>query len=179
MIERRILAEVLQAAEALDDWRSLGLTGSEAGCGIHVAVMLEPFLGHILAGRKSIESRFSKYKITPYGAVDEGDFVLLKAGPLRASFRASSVRHIELDPGERARLVRDHSRAICADRAFWQARENKSFATLIGVSDVRRLTPIRISKKDRRGWLVVRESAARREPIAPTGPAPAGTEVQE
>ncbi|WP_439681817.1 hypothetical protein [Embleya sp. MST-111070] len=159
MIETRILAEILQATEAWDDWDSLGLIDGDDLCGVHIAVMVEPFLGYILDGQKTIESRFSKPLIAPYQRITEGDVVLLKAGPVRASFRASSVEFLELDDTERARLARDCSDAICADEAFWQAREDKQYATLIGISEVRRLTPIRISKNDRRGWLVLREAA--------------------
>ncbi|MYS87906.1 hypothetical protein [Embleya scabrispora] len=159
MIETRILTEILQATEKWDDWGSLGLIDDDEPCGVHVAVMVEPFLGYILKGRKTIESRFSKPLIAPHQRIAEGDVVLLKAGPVRASFRASSVEFLELDDTERARLARDSSDAICADEAFWQARENKQYATLIGISEVRHLTPIRISKNDRRRWLVLREAA--------------------
>lgn len=104
--------------------------------------------------------------IAPYQRVSEGDVVLLKAGLVRASFRASSVEFVELDDSERTRLVRDCSDAICADEAFWRAREDKQYATLIGISEVRLLTPIRISKSDRRGWLVLRESARDSEQLS-------------
>jgi hypothetical protein len=158
VIEAKVLSEVMRAATELDDWGSLGLSASGDTCGVHVAVMLQPFFGYILEGRKTVETRFSKMPIAPYLRVAEGDVVLLKAGTVRASFRASSVEFVEVDTKEQARLARDFSDAICADQEFWRARENKRHATLIGIADVRRLTPITISKKDRRGWLVLRET---------------------
>jgi hypothetical protein len=49
--------------------------------------MVEPYLGYILEGKKTIESRFSKPLIPPYRRVALGDVVLLKAGAIAASFR--------------------------------------------------------------------------------------------
>lgn len=160
MIEARILAEVKEAAGRHDDWRALGLFKDGGGStGVHIAVMVDPFLSYILEGKKTIESRFSKHLIAPYKRISEQDVVLLKAGPLVASFRASSVECVELNETERKRLIDGYSEAICADEAFWEARENKNYATLIGISDVQALTPVKVSKNDRRGWLVLRDGA--------------------
>jgi predicted transcriptional regulator len=157
MIEERILAELTEAAKEHDDWQTLY---SDWQCqpfiGIHLAVMVEPFLTYILEGKKTIESRFSKPLIAPFERIAVGDLVLLKAGPLVGSFRASSVECIKLTSRVLKELQRDRSEAICADDEFWAAREGKSYATLVGISDVRPLTPVRVSKSDRRGWLVLR-----------------------
>lgn len=159
MIEDRILAEIREAADTHRDWESLGVfSGRSSPYGLHLAVMVEPFLTYILDGSKTIESRFSKNMIAPFKRVHEGDVVFLKSGPLVASFRATSPEFIELDETERKRLARDHSDEIRADEEFWQARQGKNYATLIGISEVRPLTPVKVSKNDRRGWIVLRDS---------------------
>lgn len=160
MREARILQQIATAAETRDDWKQLELlAGESATVGVHIACMIEPFLGYILEGKKTIESRFSKPLIAPYQRAAVGDVILLKAGPIVASFRTEWVEFIKLDEHERARLVRDHSKAICADDDFWEARADKRYATLLGISDVRRLTPLKVDKQDRRGWMVLRDGA--------------------
>jgi hypothetical protein len=167
MIEERILSEVMKAARENSDWHSLGLFGDgSSAIGVHLAVMVEPFLTYIIEGKKTIESRFSKPLIAPYKRIAEKDVVLLKAGPVVASFRVTTVEFIELNDTERQRLVCDYSSAICADSEFWAAREDKNYATLVGISDVRRLTPVKVSKNDRRGWLVLRDGAHEHEQLS-------------
>jgi hypothetical protein len=161
MSPTHILQQISEAADAYEDWNHLELFAEHStGAGIHIACMVEPFLEYILEGRKTIESRFSKPLIPPYRSISAGDFVLLKAGPIVASFRASTVEFVELTHGRIRQLAEDHSGAICADEEFWTARADKNYATLIGVCDVRRLTPIKVDKQDRRGWVVLRDIAA-------------------
>jgi len=160
MGETRILHQIADAAATYDDWKQLELFAGEPGIGLHIACMVEPFLGYILEGRKTIESRFSKPLIPPYQRVAIGDVVLLKAGPIVASFRAASVEFIELNDYELARLIKNHSTAICADEEFWRTRADKRYATLLGISDVRKLTPLKVDKQDRRGWMMLRDGVA-------------------
>jgi hypothetical protein len=160
MSEARILHQIASAADTYNDWKQLELfAGDSSEAGLHIACMVEPFLGYILEGRKSIESRFSKPLIPPYQRVAVDDVVLLKAGPIVASFRTASVEFIELNDREFNRLVTDYSAAICADEDFWKARAGKRYATLLGISDVWQLAPLKIDKHDRRGWMVLRGNA--------------------
>lgn len=159
MSESQILHEIATAADTYDDWKRLELfTDDSPEVGLHIACMVEPFLGYILEGKKTIESRFSKPLIPPYRCVAVGDVVLLKAGPIVASFRTASAEFIELNDHEFNRLITDHSADLCADEEFWDARSDKRYATLLGISDVRQLTPLMVNKHDRRGWLVLRHN---------------------
>ena len=159
MSNAAIIDRLMSASESYPDWRQFAtdVTGHNSMCGIHIAVMLDPFLGYVLDGTKTIESRFSKHLIAPYQRVAVGDLVFLKAGPIVAVFRASSVECFDLNDTERVRVRQCYSDQICADDAFWEARSDRNYATLIGISHVHRLTPIAIPKHDRRGWLVLRE----------------------
>jgi len=132
---------------------------------VHLAVMVEPFLSYILDGKKSIESRFSKYAIAPFYQIEPGDLVLLKltGGPVIGCFTTDSVEFVALNERERERLQRHYSVAICADGAFWEARQDKRYATLVGVRDVQILDPAPVAKSDRRGWVVLQTRRASHE----------------
>lgn len=159
MSEAQILHQISSASDTYDDWKRLELFADDSPeTGLHIACMVEPFLGYILEGRKSIESRFSKPLIPPYQRVAVGDVVLLKTGLIVASFRTASVEFIELNEREFNRLVTDYSAAICADEEFWKARTDRRYATLLGIGDVCQLTPLKINKRDRRGWMVLRDN---------------------
>lgn len=129
----------------------------QQGRTVHLAVMVEPFLSYILDGKKSIESRFSKHAIAPFYQIEPDDLVLLKltGGPVVGCFATSSVEFVALNEEERKRLRQHYSAAICADPDFWEARQDKRYATLVGVRDVQVLDPAPVAKSDRRGWVVL------------------------
>lgn len=164
MVNQDILDELLAATRRHDEWAKLRQHLEDLTINVHLAIMLEPFLTYILKGSKTIESRFAKNAIAPYESVSVGDLVLLKAGPVVGSFRASSTYFTTLDEKSGlAKLRLEYGRAICAtDDAFWNARADKRYATLIGIEEVRRLPPVPVPKRDMRGWVVVR--AAERHP---------------
>lgn len=129
--------------------------------GIHLAVFVEPFLTKILQGKKTVESRFAKKRIAPYQLVKEGDILILKAssGPVLGVCEVGQVWFYRLDPGVRDSIRRDYSVALCAeDPSFWEQRTGASYATLMQIKSVMALSPVRVSKRDRRGWVVIKES---------------------
>src|SRR3954453_16131391 len=78
----------------------LGAPGSGLpSCGIHLAVFLEPFLGYVLNGSKTVESRFSVNRCAPFGKVHQGDVVLLKRSgrPVVGIARVQTVWSYHLD----------------------------------------------------------------------------------
>lgn len=44
----------------------------------HIAILRQPYFNIVLNGEKTIESRWSMHKVTPYGKVNIGDEILLK-----------------------------------------------------------------------------------------------------
>ena len=157
MGEADILA-VLQAACGSDDaWNHLSPLLEDDDLGVHLAVMVEPYLTYLLSGEKIIESRFSKNAIIPYQRIGMGDVVFLKCGPVLGCFQVSSTHFFELADGDLARIRQGYAEQICAHTdEFWQARADKRYATLIGVDHVSRLPPVPVPKRDMRGWVVVR-----------------------
>jgi len=128
---------------------------------IHLAVMVEPYLSYVLQGRKSVESRFSMRRSTPYGRVKTGDVILLKhsGGPIVGVCYVTDTWFYELDPQSWTEVREVFTEALCAqDPSFWQDRQSASFASLMRVQRVRPLKPIKYSKQDRRGWVVLQAS---------------------
>jgi hypothetical protein len=129
---------------------------------VHLAVLVEPFLGYILEGSKRVESRFSTVRTPPFRAVREGDLLLLKeaAGPIVAATFATEVWcYASLTARTRDDLRTRFGLDLRDDvPGFWEQRERARYATLIRLGEVATLnTPIDCPKTDRRGWVVLRE----------------------
>ena len=127
---------------------------------IHLAILLEPYLKFILEGSKTVESRFSRHRIAPYGAVEAGDVVLLKGSSAKAVSGLCIVRKVwsyQLNPDNLQYIKDDFATALRADASsFWEERKAARFATLMRVAEVYPLPPIGVRKRDRRGWVVLR-----------------------
>lgn len=129
--------------------------------GVHLAVFVEPYLQYLLDGKKTVESRFSANRCAPYQRVATGDVIFLKksGGPICGICRVDHVWDYVLDPSAWEIIKHEFGRAICAqDPSFWSARESASFATLMSVRHARRLPPMNVEKRDRRGWVVLKPS---------------------
>ncbi len=105
----------------------------------------------ILNGIKTIEARFSKSKIAPFGVVSPGDLVYIKpAGKdIIGQFRVQKVFSFEgLEMGDISQINDIYGVEIA---------KNAKVATLIFIEKtVRFLTsPLKVSKKDLRGWAVL------------------------
>jgi hypothetical protein len=150
-ISARILTELHDAARAYPDWAAILAERTT----LHIAVTAEPFLSYIFVGKKTVESRFSIHRITPYGHVNPGDIVLMKSGGIVGCFTVSWVElhDLTLDPLED--IAAKYGDAICGDADFWAQKSDKRYATLMGIDAVRRLPPVSITKADRRAWLTL------------------------
>lgn len=148
-----------------------GLLGTLQG-GIHLAVLREPFLRDLIAGRKTAECRMSIYRAVPFGLVEPGDLVLVKAlsGPVVASFRAAWVESIQgptwfetIKGSSVVEQVQSRFQTqLCAPDDFFTYKASSRFATVIGVGDLVAVYPIKIAKRDRRPWVILALSDAAR-----------------
>jgi hypothetical protein len=131
---------------------------------VHLAVFVEPFLRYILSGQKTIESRFSMHNRPPFGSVAANDLVLLKrsGGPVAGICRVERVWYYQLDSENRDEIRKTFGAAMCAsDPEFWRSRETARFASLMRIAGVKAMSPLRVAKRDRRGWVVVNGRQAR------------------
>ena len=134
---------------------------AESHAGIHLAVMREPFLSYLVAGLKTVESRFSVNRVDPFDRIKSGDLVLLKAGAVVGAFIVDDVDCRLLPPGGISAVRQEFGSEIMADDDFWALKQDARFATLLTVGEIFDFSPFEVSKRDMRGWVVLR--AADRE----------------
>jgi hypothetical protein len=138
----------------------LGAPGAKLpSCGIHLAVFVEPFLGYVLDGSKTVESRFSVNRCAPFGRVSQSDVVLLKraGGPVVGIAQVRAVWSYHLDKSSLRLIRKRFAEALHAqDPGFWEQRREATYATLMSIEHVLGLKPLEWKKRDRRGWVVIR-----------------------
>lgn len=119
----------------------------------------------ILSGKKTIETRFSKNRIAPFGEVGIGDIVYMKlpGKEIIGQFRVKKVFNYEgLELVDVDKIFSDFSAQVSVgdtleDAKYHQEKRKSSFGTLIFIGESERFitSPIRIKKKDQRGWAVL------------------------
>ena len=131
----------------------------KTGCGVHLAVLVEPYLSLILDGKKTIESRFSQNRQTPFERVFPGDILLLKrsSGPIEGLCIVSDSWFYRLKP-ETWTEIEKFRQALCMDNSeFWQEKRKALYGSLMRIAYVERLPPFQTAKLDPRGWVTLRE----------------------
>ncbi|MEM6756175.1 MAG: hypothetical protein AAF586_03340 [Planctomycetota bacterium] len=129
---------------------------------IHVAILKPAYLRAILDGAKTIESRMTRTRQPPHGAVAVGERVFLKAsgGPFGAMARVASVRSWD-DANEAVvrEVWRKHHAAIGGDPAYWKSKLDSRYMTLMGLREVE---PIDVGPRYRvanmRAWYTLDEA---------------------
>jgi hypothetical protein len=156
------VAAVAQSLASDPEWLRRIASATTGPRGVHLAVCLEPFLGYILSGRKTIESRFGVTRAAPYGRVRCGDFVLLKqaSGPVVGLCDIGEVWSCQIQSQDDMEAIRrEFSTPLCAtDPEFWNQRQAAHYVTLMRVRNVRSVHPVPFAKRDRRGWVVLKPS---------------------
>lgn len=124
---------------------------------IHLAIFVEPFLKYVLTGKKTIETRFSAVRCAPFEQVRGGDVVLLKksGGNIIGICQIRSAWFYRLEKDSWSD-IKKFAGEICAESPeFWEQRKKASYATLMRVQNVHSILPIKVAKRDRRGWVVI------------------------
>ncbi|MEO0474818.1 MAG: hypothetical protein AAF085_02445 [Planctomycetota bacterium] len=106
---------------------------------IHVAILKPGYIKAILDGRKTIESRMTKTKQPPYGQVESGERIYLKAsgGPFMATAIAGEVNSFSALAPDSIQQIRDkHGEQIGGDDAYWDMKRDSKYATLIELTKV-------------------------------------------
>ena len=114
----------------------------------------------ILAGKKNIESRFSKTKIGPFGAISSGDLVYIKTSgrDIIGQFRVKKV--IFFEGFNREDLIEIKARykdELNVEENYWKDKEYARYLTLIFIGNSSRFitSPIKAPKKDLRDWVTL------------------------
>lgn len=126
----------------------------------HLVILKKPYLDAILAGRKRVESRFTKTRRVPFGRVQAGDKLFLKqsSGPVCATATVAAVKSFENLTPKRIRELRTrYNDLIVGSGEYWQGRADCAFGFLVWLGDVRAVEQVRIAKKDWRAWVILTE----------------------
>lgn len=123
--------------------------------GVHLGVFSEPYLSLVLAGEKTVESRFSRVRSAPFQEVSPDDVLLLKAvaGPVCGIAKISAVWFYDLAHVPLADVRRQFGERICGSDSFWESQADASYVSLLELTGVKALPPIQADKRDRRGWV--------------------------
>lgn len=122
---------------------------------LHLGVFSEPYLGYILEGRKTTESRFSKNKIAPYQQINKDDVVIMKksSGNIVGYFTIKDVLFLDLSEISIDEVKRKYGKELCVDEMFWLSKKNSNYATLIFIDEVVHFEAFAIHKKGMQSWI--------------------------
>lgn len=131
----------------------------------HLAIFNKPSALAILNGKKTVETRFSTSKIAPFGKVSVGDIVFIKisGGDIVGQFLVKKVFFYEgLTEEDLGRIFTDYKDQISVgddklDQEYLKLKKTSKYGTLIFIDQAKTLitSPIRFSKHDLRGWMVL------------------------
>jgi len=124
----------------------------------HLAILKSQYLNAILDGQKTVEARLTKTKRQPFGQIDAGDLIYLKrsSGPVCATAKVAKLKSYEnLTPPEINKLKKLYNNQIQGQQSYWQTKSNCRYALLIWLKDIKKTTPVKISKKDQRAWIIL------------------------
>ena len=114
----------------------------------------------ILSGKKTVESRFSKRKSPPFNNISSGDLVYIKptGKEIIGEFRVQKVIFFDgLEKKDIEEIKLKYGGNIVVEPEYWKKNLDSKYGTLIFISSSTRFltSPIRIPKKDLRGWVVL------------------------
>lgn len=126
----------------------------------HLAIFKGGGAQNILTGKKTVESRFARSKIAPFGVITCGDLVYIKpsGGQIIGQFRVKKVIFYDgLSMKDLEEIRQKYGKEIATDAAYWKSKFNAKYATLIFIGDSSRFitSPVKPVKKDLRGWMVL------------------------
>lgn len=125
----------------------------------HLAIMDKDTINKILSGKKTIESRFSKNKITPYNKVNVGEIIYLKesGGNILATFEIDKVIFFDnLDCQKILAIKNKYNQFINASNDYFNYKSNCRYGTLIYIKSPKAIPPITIYKNNRLAFLTVK-----------------------
>lgn len=120
----------------------------------HLAILdkKRKLLAKILTGEKSIESRWYKSKVKPWGTIHAGETIYFKESgdPVRVKAKISEVMQFYLPQTNIPELLEKYGREICfsspkPELIAWCSQ--RKYCILITLKNVQRIEPFEINKK--------------------------------
>ncbi len=129
----------------------------------HIAIMHKAFLDNIIAGTKTIESRWYVTKRAPYGKIKKGDVIYFKlsGGPVTTTATVIDAKFFDLKYTSFKELYEKYGRAIgfSSLQEMNKFAKNKNYCTLAFLEDVKQITPFAIDKTgfgNANAWIIVK-----------------------
>jgi len=133
----------------------------------HLAILNKHFLDKIISGEKTVESRWSKYKIVPFGKVSRGDTIYFKysggtvVGRSKVIELTSFIR--KRDEVTVDKFVINNRQALGLEnkivaRKFLETNKERNYVTFIGLDKFEHIKDFKINKEGhgvRSSWIVV------------------------
>ena len=127
----------------------------------HLVIIQPRYLNLIIAGKKDVECRASRFKRVPYSRVRRGDLLWFKrtSGCVSCTSKVLWVKELHITEKQQFDDLRARWQdRIRAEASFWRTAHLRSYWTLLGLGRVRRCEPFPVEKRDRRGWVVLNSS---------------------
>jgi ASC-1-like (ASCH) protein len=117
----------------------------------HLAILAKKrkLLAKISSGEKKIESRWYKFKKTPYQNISVNDYVYFKESgdPVTVKARVSKVLFFEdLNKEKIKGILKEYGERICVPVSYSEKLVGKNFCTLVFIEDVQSVAPFNIDK---------------------------------
>lgn len=117
----------------------------------HLAILSKErkLLAKILSGEKTIESRWYKFKRSPYNNIFAGETVYFKDSGCTVNAKAKVERALffeNLDKSKIENILEEYGKKICAPLSFAPKLEDKNYCTLIFLKDVKKVKSFEINK---------------------------------
>lgn len=131
----------------------------------HIAIFTPYWIDLIFSGSKTIESRFAKTRLAPFGKVKPDDVVFMKesGGPLRGVFFVKKVVFYEnMDLDTISEIDTDYNEEIFGQPYFldhWDRWVECKHATLIWIGEpiIKFAAPLTYKSQGRSGWRLLKE----------------------
>lgn len=123
---------------------------------VHIAIVDIPTIKNIVFKVKTIESRFSKNRIKPFGIVEPDDMILLKASG-KGVYGYFYVDHVDsLTNFNLDQVRKQYNSKIVAGDSFWESKKNAQYATLLYCKEpVMANSNVNFKRKGMDGWVVI------------------------
>tara|TARA_Y100000310_G_scaffold168490_1_gene168550 strand:+ start:1577 stop:1996 length:420 start_codon:yes stop_codon:yes gene_type:complete len=131
----------------------------------HLAILSEKLnlLHKILSGEKTIESRWYKFKKTPYKNITVGDTIYLKESGELTKAKAEVKETLffdNLNEEKMKEILEIYGKQLCVDVSYLEKVKDKRYCTLIFLDNIENVEPFAINKSgygNMAAWITVND----------------------
>ena len=118
----------------------------------HLAILSKKrkLLVKILSGEKTIESRWYKFKRTPYKNIQDGEIIYFKESGQKVTVSAVVEKVLffnDLDEDKIRKILKEYGKGIGVENSHVKDLIDKNYCTLIFLKKVKEISPFSINKK--------------------------------